>query len=99
PSHLASQIQQHARRQRQRDQNADRCVIESAHGCPASPALPGLALSTMRARLIRVKIVVSLVRSSFNYSIELNSRARALCTRCAGGAYTNGSNRDTFRYQ
>src|SRR5262249_32949042 len=68
------------------DQNADRHVIESVHGvAPASPASPSLTLSTMRARLIQVKIVVSLVRSSFNYSIELNSRAGALCTRCAGG--------------
>src|SRR5262249_47002726 len=86
PSHLASQIQQHTRRQRQCDQNADRHVIESVHGvAPASPASPSLTLSTMRARLIQVKIVVSLVHSSFNYSIELNSRAGALCTHCAGG--------------
>ena len=37
PSHLASQIQQHTRPQRQRDQNADRHVIKSMHGV-ARPA-------------------------------------------------------------
>jgi len=41
PSHLASQIQQRTRPQRQRHQNADRHVIESVHGiATASPALP-----------------------------------------------------------